>query len=100
MKNIFVKLLLLALCACFVLCMFACNTTPDNGGNEGENNEGGNDEGGNNGGGNENDDPAASIDWENVPLEGMPLVYNKIADSRLYIQQRADVLQSRRLRSW
>ena len=77
MSKTLIRVFLLLLAVSVMLCFAACNNTPDNGGNEGSN-EGGNNEGGNNGG-NESDDPSASIDWENVQLDGMPLIYNKIA---------------------
>ncbi|MBR2650635.1 MAG: hypothetical protein IKD45_03160 [Clostridia bacterium] len=71
MKNILIKLLLLTLAMAVMLCLAACNnTTPPEGGGEGE---------GEGEGTGENKDPDTSIDWDKVPLEGMPLIYNKVA---------------------
>ena len=61
------------LCVLCALSLFACNTTPDNGGGEGNENEGGENNGG------ENKDPADLIDWDSLPLDGLALISNNIA---------------------
>ena len=75
MKNILLKLLLLMLSLSMVFCLFACNKDEapddDNGGN-GDNTSDDNkpDEGG---------DPADSIDWDSIEVDGMPIISQGIA---------------------
>ncbi|MBR2650634.1 MAG: hypothetical protein IKD45_03155, partial [Clostridia bacterium] len=75
MKRKLISLLALMLALAVMLCFAACNNTtpPDNGnGNEGTGGEGGSGEG-------EGGSTDPEIDWDNVPLDGMPLIYNKVA---------------------
>ena len=81
MKSILIKILMMLVCVCLALCLFACNgDTPDNGGNtddnggntDGDNTDGGNTDGGNTDGGNTD----GEIDWDNTGLEGLALIYN------------------------
>jgi hypothetical protein len=66
--NVWIKLLLLALSLSIMLCIISCNqdNAPDNGGNNDDTST-------DTPGGDENDD---GIDWDNLPLEGLALIYN------------------------